>query len=81
MKASRQGGEARQAKTMSYALFDGNDRRIGEVFPTEKDVWMRAITTGLVSDVPVADEAGGQVLPLGYHVKQVPPGTDAGTEK
>jgi hypothetical protein len=59
---------------MPYALFDGDERRIGEVLPTQKDVWMRAIATGLVSDVPVADEEGGQVLPIGHHVKKVLPG-------
>jgi hypothetical protein len=65
---------------MPYALFDGDGRRIGEILPTEKDVWMRAITTGLVSDVPVADETGGQVLPIGYHIEELPPYSDAGTK-
>jgi hypothetical protein len=26
---------------------------------------------GLVADVPVADEEGGQILPLGYRVREV----------
>jgi hypothetical protein len=36
---------------MPYALFNGDERRIGEVLATQKDVWKQAITTGLVSDV------------------------------
>jgi hypothetical protein len=55
---------------MPYALFD-RDRKIGETLPTEKDVWKQALATGLISDVPVADEEGGQVLPIGYHVEEV----------
>ena len=55
---------------MSYALFN-RDRLIGKVLPTEADVWKHALETGLISDVPVADEAGGQVLPVGYHVKEI----------
>ena len=55
---------------MSYALFD-RDRRIGEPMPTELDVWKHALRTGLISDLPVADEEGGQVLPAGFHVKRV----------
>jgi hypothetical protein len=55
---------------MPYALFDG-DRQIGEALPTEAEVWQQAILSGLISDVPVADESGGQVLPVGYHVKEV----------
>jgi hypothetical protein len=62
---------------MPHALFDGDDRRTGEILPTEKDVRTRAVTTGLVSDVPVADETGGQVLPIGYHVKEIPPDRDS----
>jgi hypothetical protein len=53
-----------------YALFEG-DRQIGSPFPTEKEVWEAALIEGLVTDVPVADEAGGQVLPKGYRVVQV----------
>jgi len=53
-----------------YALFDGSTQ-IGSAFPTEKEVWEAALTDGLVTDVPVADEAGGQILPAGYHVAQV----------
>jgi hypothetical protein len=53
-----------------YALFEG-DKQIGNPFPTEKDVWEAALITGLVTDVPVADEEGGQILPSGYHVERV----------
>ena len=53
-----------------YALFEG-DRQIGNPFATEKEVWEAALIEGLVADVPVADEAGGQVLPAGYHVEPV----------
>jgi len=53
-----------------YALFEGN-KQIGSPFPTEKEVWEGALIEGLVTDVPVADEAGGQVLPKGYHVARV----------
>jgi hypothetical protein len=53
-----------------YALFEG-DRQIGNPFPTEKEVWEAALIEGLVTDVPVADEEGGQVSPKGYHVEHV----------
>jgi hypothetical protein len=53
-----------------YALFEG-ERRIGNPFPTEKEVWEAALITGLVTDVPVADEEGGQILPSGYHVERI----------
>jgi hypothetical protein len=53
-----------------YALFEG-EKQIGSPFPTEKEVWEAALIEGLVTDVPVADEAGGQILPAGYHVAQV----------
>ena len=43
-----------------YALFEG-DKQIGSAFPTEKEVWEAALIEGLVMDVPVADEEGGQV--------------------
>ena len=55
---------------MPYALFN-RDRLIGKVLPTEGEVWKQALESGLISDVPVADEAGGQVLPAGYHVKEI----------
>lgn len=55
---------------MPYALFD-RDTQIDRAFPTEKEAWEHALTSGLVLDVPVADEAGGQVLPAGYHMKQI----------
>ena len=53
-----------------YALFEGN-KQIGSPFPTEKEVWEAALIEGLVTDVPVADEMGGQILPKGYHVAEV----------
>jgi hypothetical protein len=53
-----------------YALFEG-DKQIGSAFPTEKEVWEAALIEGLVMDVPVADEEGGQVIPGGYHVAKV----------
>ncbi|HMC28489.1 MAG TPA: hypothetical protein VKM56_11920 [Verrucomicrobiae bacterium] len=53
-----------------YALFEG-DKQIGSPFPTEKEVWEAALIEGLVTDVPVADEEGGQILPHGYHVAKV----------
>jgi hypothetical protein len=55
---------------MPYALFDG-DRQIGPGLPTEAEVWKQALDSGMISDVPVADEAGGQVLPAGYHVQAI----------
>ena len=55
---------------MAYALFDG-DKRVGEPQPTEPDVWKQALASRLIRDVPVADEAGGQVLPAGFHIKEV----------
>jgi hypothetical protein len=53
-----------------YALFEG-DRQIGNPFPTEKEVWEAALIESLVTDVPVADEESGQVIPVGYHVEHV----------
>ncbi|MCP4615362.1 MAG: hypothetical protein GY844_02885 [Bradyrhizobium sp.] len=53
-----------------YALFEGN-KQIGSPLPTEKEVWESALIEGLVTDVPVADEAGGQILPQGCHVAEV----------
>ena len=53
-----------------YALFEG-DKQIGNAFPTEKEVWEAALIEGLVMDVPVADEEGGQVIPKNYHVAKV----------
>ncbi|MBV8926902.1 MAG: hypothetical protein JOZ74_16155 [Bradyrhizobium sp.] len=62
-----------------YALFEG-DRQIGSPFRTEKEVWEAALIEGLVTDVPVADEQGGQILPSGYHVERLEavhnPGSD-----
>jgi hypothetical protein len=53
-----------------YALFEGN-KQIGNPCHSEKEVWEAALIEGLVTDVPVADEEGGQILPKGYHVKRV----------
>ncbi len=53
-----------------YALFE-DDKQIGSPLPTEKEVWEAALIEGLIMDVPVADEAGGQVLPQGYHIAEV----------
>lgn len=53
-----------------YALFEGN-KQIGRSFYTEKEVWESALIEGLATDVPVADEEDGQILPKGYHVKRV----------
>jgi hypothetical protein len=55
---------------MPFALFDC-DVRVGEPRSTELEVWKEALEAGLISDLPVADEEGGQVLPLGFHVKQI----------
>jgi hypothetical protein len=53
-----------------FALFEG-DKQIGSAFPTEKEVWEAALIEGLVMDVPVANEEGGQVIPDGYRVARV----------
>jgi hypothetical protein len=53
-----------------YALFKG-EKQIENPFPTEKEVWEAALSEGLVIDVPVPDEEGGQVIPTGYHVARV----------
>lgn len=53
-----------------YALFEG-DKQIGDPFPTEKEVWEAALIEGLVTDVPVADEKGGNLMPAGYHVARI----------
>ncbi|MBR0828453.1 hypothetical protein JQ596_23220 [Bradyrhizobium manausense] len=53
-----------------YALFEGQ-RQIGSPFATEKEVWEAALIEGLVTDVPVADEEGGRLLPAGYHVERL----------
>jgi hypothetical protein len=53
-----------------YALFD-HEKQIGSPLPTEKEVWEAALIEGLVRDVPVADEEGGQLLPAGYHVRRL----------
>jgi hypothetical protein len=53
-----------------YALFQGKTQ-LGGTFATEKEVWEAALIEGLVADVPVADQEGGQILPRGYRVKEV----------
>ena len=55
---------------MAYALFN-RGRQIGKAKPTELEVWKYALETGLISDVPVADEEGGQVLPAGLRIEEV----------
>ena len=35
------------------------------------EVWENAMKEGLVKDIPVADEAGAQVIPKGYHVERI----------
>ena len=55
---------------MPFALFR-DDQRIGEPRPTELDAWRQALQDGLISDLPVADEDGGQVLPRGFQVRRV----------
>ncbi len=55
---------------MPYALFD-RDERVGEPMATELEVWQQVLEAGLISDLPVAGEEGGQVLPPGYQVRQV----------
>lgn len=54
---------------MPYALFN-RDKRVGEPMPTELEAWKQALDSGLISDLPVADEEGGPVLPPGFHVRQ-----------
>jgi len=44
-----------------YALFDC-DKQIGSAFPTGKEVWEAEMIERLVTDVPVADEEGGQIV-------------------
>jgi hypothetical protein len=53
-----------------YALFRNNTQVAG-TFPTEKEVWKAALDDGLITDIPVADEKGAQVQPVGYHVERV----------
>ena len=53
-----------------YAFFEG-DKQIGSALPTEREVWEAALIEGLITDVPVADEAGCQVLPQGCQVVRV----------
>jgi hypothetical protein len=53
-----------------YALFRGKTQ-LAKTYSTEQEVWQAALREGLITDLPVADEAGGQVLPPGYHVEQV----------
>ncbi|NOJ43297.1 hypothetical protein [Bradyrhizobium australiense] len=55
---------------MPYALFV-DERQIGPGLPTEAAVWKQALDASLISDLPVANEAGGAVLPARYHVKEI----------
>jgi hypothetical protein len=54
----------------SLWLFD-YDARVGEPMRTELEAWKQALEAGLISDLPVADEEGGEVLPPDFHVRQV----------
>jgi len=63
-----------------YALFEGK-KQIGSPFPTEKEVWEAALIEGLVTDVPVADEEGGQILPRGYRVARLDEGSGPRRER
>lgn len=54
---------------MPYAVFN-HDKRVGKPMPTELDAWKQALEAGLIRDLPVADEEGGQVLPQGFHVEK-----------
>lgn len=69
-RALRLIGSTHSEVMMSYALFDC-DRKVSETLPTVREVWLQALEAGLISDIPVADEDGDQVLPVGYHVKEV----------
>ena len=53
-----------------YALFQG-ETQLGGTFATEKEVREAALIEGLVTDVPVADAEGGQILPRGFQVRKV----------
>ena len=55
---------------MAYALFYC-DQRIGAAAPTELEAWRRALRSGLISDIPVADKREEQALSPGLHVKQL----------
>ena len=55
---------------MPYALFDCQSQ-VGETLPTVREVWTLALEAGLISDIPVTDEEGYEVLPVGYHIREV----------
>jgi hypothetical protein len=55
---------------MPYALFDC-DHKVSETLATVREVWLQALEAGLISDIPLSDEEGGQVLPVGYHIEEV----------
>ncbi|MCK1641771.1 hypothetical protein IVA95_30555 [Bradyrhizobium sp. 157] len=55
---------------MPFALF-ADDRQIGPGLPSEAEVWKQALDASLISDLPVADEAGGLFVPARYHVKEI----------
>jgi hypothetical protein len=64
---------------MLYALFD-QDKCIGESATTELGAWQNALRAGVISDIPVADEQGGQILPPGLRVKRVDENCRPGSE-
>jgi hypothetical protein len=57
-----------------YGLFEGK-KQIGPSFETEREVWeaalIAALIEGHVTNIPVADENGGQILPRGYSVGRI----------
>jgi hypothetical protein len=55
---------------MPYALFD-RDQQVGDPMPTALEVWKQALEAGLISDLPAEDEEGDQILPPGFHIKEI----------
>lgn len=56
---------------MLYALFDCH-AQVGEALPTVREVWKQALEAGLISDIPLVDAESQDVLPVGYHIGEVP---------
>jgi hypothetical protein len=55
---------------MPYALFDCYNQ-VGETLPTVGEVWKQALEAGLISDIPLVEEECHEVLPVGYHIREV----------
>ena len=55
---------------MPYALFDCHNQ-VGEALPTVREVWKQALEAGLIADIPAIDEESHEVLPVGYHIREV----------